>query len=147
MNGVGVLEDKADAVLWYRKPALRGNPVLDDRPRSLYARRRWSGENAAEAASWLQRAADAGCSRGMLPWGMARDQDTDMPENKAKAVLSCRKYASTRRLTARRAGIATGEGGTELFKRAAKAGDGMAMVDLGDALIKDEGVPKTRRVL
>ena len=99
-NGKGVAKDEASAATWFRRAALAGNPVGQNRLARMLAAGRGIRTDAVEAAKWHLLARQAGVTDAWLDmFTQGLSQDT---RDKAKAAAEA--FAAP--LTGEPAGIA-----------------------------------------
>ena len=60
LQGLGVAQDYAEAVTWYRKAAEQGYAAAQNNLGSMYLNGRGVGQDDAEAVSWFRKAAEQG---------------------------------------------------------------------------------------
>jgi TPR repeat protein len=92
-EGVGVPQDYAEAMTWYRKAADVGNAPAMWRIGMLFAHGQGVSSDFAEAMKWYRKAADSGDSVAMRMLGLLFEIGTDVPQDYAEAMRWYRKAA------------------------------------------------------
>ena len=92
-NGIGVPEDKAEAVNWCRKAAEQGYAPAQGRLGIYYECGDGVPEDNAEAANWFRKAADQGDADAQWRLGECYANGAGVPEDNAEAANWYRKAA------------------------------------------------------
>ena len=86
-NGIGVPENDAEAVKWYRKAADQGHSGAQSNLGVMYANGEGVPENDAEAVKWYRKAADQGHSVAQSSLGYMYARGEGVPENSIRAYV------------------------------------------------------------
>jgi TPR repeat protein len=84
-NGLGVPEDDAEAVKWYRKAAEQGNASAQYYLGFMYANGEGVPQDDAEAEKWHRKAAEQGFSFAQVGLGMMYLSGEGVPEDDVAA--------------------------------------------------------------
>jgi TPR repeat protein len=91
--GVGVLENKEEAIKWYYKAAQQGNVDGQDRLAANYYDGEGVPENKMEAVKWWHKAAEQGLAMSQCSLGACYANGIGVPEDEAKVEKWLRKAA------------------------------------------------------
>ena len=114
--GVGVQEDDAEAVAWYRKAATQGHATAQNNLGRMHADGEGVPQNDIEAVDWYRKAAMQGDATAQKNLGVMYDQGRGVQEDDAEAVA--------------------------WYRKAATQGDATAQYNLGVSCATGEGVPQ-----
>jgi len=116
VKGLGVPQDSAEALRWFRKAADQGNARGQNGLGVMYANGWGVAKDSTVAVRWYRKAADQGFAYAQYYLGVLYANGDGVPKDSAKAV--------------------------ELFRKAADQGNADAWWTLGRMYIKGDGVPK-----
>lgn len=119
MCGDGVLQDRAEAVMWYQKAAEQGNAKAQFQYGVLLYDGDGVVKDMAEGMQWLRKAAGQGIVEAQFNLSIALGEDGGNEANKAEALMWTR--------------------------RAAEQGLARAQYDLAVALDRGEGLPENQK--
>jgi TPR repeat protein len=86
-EGIGVPENDAEAVKWYRKAAEQGHAEAESNLGWMYANGYGVPENDAEAVKWYRKAADQGQAVAQYNLGNMYYNGDGVPENSIRAYV------------------------------------------------------------
>ena len=86
-EGIGVPENDAEAVKWYRKAAEQGVASAQSNLGMMYENGRGVPENHAEAVKWYRKAADQGLATAQYNLGSRYANGEGVPENSIRAYV------------------------------------------------------------
>ena len=86
-RGMGVPENYAEAVKWYRKAADQGDALAQYNLGVMYANGEGIPENDAEAVKWYRKAADQGDALAQYNLGVMYYRGDGVPENSIRAYV------------------------------------------------------------
>ena len=86
-NGLGVPENDAEAVKWYRLAAEQGNAIAQSNFGNMYDNGNGVPENDAEAVKWYRLAAEQGNAVAQTSLGVMYYQGEGVPENYLTAYV------------------------------------------------------------
>lgn len=84
--GLGVDEDKAEAVKWYRKAAEQGHVSVQINLAACYANGDGVKQDKSESIRWLRKAAEQGEALAQLKLGFCYEKGDGVSEDKTEAV-------------------------------------------------------------
>ena len=91
--GEGVLQDYAEAVMWYRKAAKQGYANAQNHLGWMYRNGRGVEQDYVEAVKWFQKAAEQGEAYAQNDPGFMYDKDKDVEQDYVDVVMWYRKAA------------------------------------------------------
>ena len=148
--GVGVLEDAAEAVAWYRKAAAQGDATAQNNLGRMHADGKGVPQNDVEAVAWFHLAAEQGYAHAQKNLGVMYDQGRVVPEDDVEAVAWYRLAAEQGDAAAQFSlGWMYAEGrvvpgdpaeAVRWYRLAAEQGDTTAQVFLGASYAEGRGV-------
>ena len=151
-RGEGVPKGAAQAVVWYRKAAVKGSPGGQNGLGNAYYYGQGVPRSAVQAIRWYRQAAEQGFARAQINLGVAYYYGQGVPRSAVQAIRWYRKAADQGYAGAQFAlGAAyfNGEGvpkdvneAVVWLRKAAEQGYAVAQCDLGFAYSNGEGVPK-----
>ena len=86
-EGVGVPQNAAETVAWYRRAAEQGNARAQSNLWAMYAGGVGVPQDAAETVAWCRRAAEQGNARAQYNLGGMYDQGLAVPQDAAEAHM------------------------------------------------------------
>ena len=92
-EGLGVPQDAAEAVAWYRRAAEQGDATAQSNLGAMYAEGLGVPQDAAEAVAWYRRAAEQGDARAQYNLGGMCREGRGVPQDAAGAVAWYRRAA------------------------------------------------------
>ena len=150
--GLGVPQDAAEAVRWYRLAAEQGYADAQGNLGLMYANGEGVPQDAAEAVRWYRLAADQGHANAQITLGAMYAFGEGVPQDDAEAVRWYRLAANQGDASAQyNLGIMndTGRGvpqddaeAVRWYRLAADQGDAEAQYNLGIMYANGEGVPE-----
>jgi hypothetical protein len=93
LEGLGVPQDYAQAISWYRKAAAQGDAHAQFNLGLMYDHGRGVPQDYAQAASWFSKAADQGDANAQFNLGLMYDHGRGVPQDYAQAISWYRKAA------------------------------------------------------
>jgi len=150
-SGLGVKEDPAQAVAWWRKSAAQGFAPAMFNLGFSYMSGIGTKQDLALGASWYRKSADLGHVPAMCNLGICYDDGAGIPANAAEAIkwlgMAAAKgdVAATIRLDLLQSKLATNPAQVTIFrsfKAKAEKGDAIAQFSLGNCYENGNGVAK-----
>ena len=117
-NGLGVAQNYAEAVKWYRKAAVQGQAQAQNNLGVCYKNGQGVAQNYAEAVKWYRKSAEQGYAGAQFNLGLCYHNGQGVAQNYAEAV--------------------------EWYKKAAEQGHAIAQNNLGLCYENGQGVAKNQ---
>ena len=92
-NGLGVAQNYAEAVKWYRKAAVQGQAQAQNNLGVCYKNGQGVAQNYAEAVKWYRKSAEQGYAGAQFNLGLCYHNGQGVAQNYAEAVKWYRKAA------------------------------------------------------
>jgi TPR repeat protein len=155
LNGQGVHQDNAQAMIWFRKAADAGNSDAMYNVGVGYEKGEGVAQDYGEAMRWFQKAADGGNAQAMYNLGVNYDKGQGVAQDLPQAMEWYRKAADAGDASAMYnlgVGYDRGEGvphddvqAAQWYRKASDAGNGDAMFNLSSLYAEGRGVPQDNR--